>query len=378
MERVYFPKNTSGHENFSMQSRYSSGPSGNIKTNHLWMKPVLSKLSIVVVVLLFAACKGNDQNSGLKNVTGRPGELFVVATDEIWDGTVDSVFRQYLGQPQAALPQAEPIFDVMQVPPSAFTGVFKSSRSLLLVYVGSDIDSSSVMFSRDKYAFPQALVSISARDKAELLKLFTSSSDKIIGFFMKAERERLQLNYAKLHEKEILVKANELFDVSINVAPGFKIAKTDSNFLWARYETPEISQGIIIYSYPYTSDSAFTASYITEHRNTILKKHIPGPTPGSYMSTETQFPLLLNSIKKDGNYAVEVRGLWQVENDFMGGPFVSLSILDVLKRRVVTVEGFVYAPANKKRNLLQQVEAMAYSLKFDKQKDMDKLNVQVQ
>ncbi|HNZ72795.1 MAG TPA: DUF4837 family protein, partial [Prolixibacteraceae bacterium] len=77
-------------------------------------------------------------------------------------------------------------------------------------------------------------------------------------------------------------------------------------------------------------------------------------------------------------YAVEVRGLWQVENDFMGGPFVSLSILDVLKRRVVTVEGFVYAPANKKRNLLQQVEAMAYSLKFDKQKDMDKLNVQVQ
>lgn len=378
MERVYFPKNTSGHENFSMQSRYSSDPSGNLKTNHLWMKPVLSKLSIVVIVLLFAACKGNDQSSGLKNVTGRPGELFVVATDEIWDGTVDSVFRQYLGQPQAALPQVEPIFDVMQVPPSAFTGVFKSSRSLLLVYVGSDIDSSSVMFSRDKYAFPQALVSISARDKAELLKLFTSSSDKIIGFFMKAERERLQLNYAKLHEKEILVKANELFDVSINVAPGFKIAKTDSNFLWARYETPEISQGIIIYSYPYTSDSAFTASYITEHRNTILKKHIPGPTPGSYMSTETQFPLLLNSIKKDGNYAVEVRGLWQVENDFMGGPFVSLSILDVLKRRVVTVEGFVYAPANKKRNLLQQVEAMAYSLKFDKQKDMDKLNVQVQ
>lgn len=195
---------------------------------------------------------------------------------------------------------------------------------------------------------------------------------------MKAERERLQQNYAKLHEKEILLKANELFDVSINVAPGFKIAKTDSNFLWARYETPEISQGIVIYSYPYTSDSTFTASYITEQRNTILKTHIPGPTQGSYMSTETQYPLLLNSIKKDGNYAVEVRGLWQVENDFMGGPFVSLSILDVLKNRVVTVEGFVYAPANKKRNLLQQVEAMAYTLKFDKQSDMDKLNVQLQ
>mgnify|MGYP003799634643 FL=1 len=122
------------------------------------MKPIAFKLAIIAIVLLFSACKDDNQKSGLSNVTGRPGELFVVANDEIWEGTVDSVFKQYLAQPQAALPQAEPIFDVMQVPPSAFKGVFKSSRNLLLVYIGSDIDSSSVMFSRDKYAFPQALV----------------------------------------------------------------------------------------------------------------------------------------------------------------------------------------------------------------------------
>jgi hypothetical protein len=30
---------------------------------------------------------------------------------------------------------------------------------------------------------------------------------------------------------------------------------------------------------------------------------------------------------KDKYYA-ELRGLWKVENDFMGGPFVSLSTLD--------------------------------------------------
>ena len=62
-----------------------------------------------------------------------------------------------------------------------------------------------------------------------------------------------------------------------------------------------------------------------------------------------------------------MRGLWKVQNDFMGGPFVSLTVLDPSKKRVVTVEGNVYAPKNNKRNYIRQLEAMIYSLEFPKQ-----------
>jgi hypothetical protein len=72
-----------------------------------------------------------------------------------------------------------------------------------------------------------------------------------------------------------------------------------------------------------------------------------------------------------------MRGLWRLENDFMGGPYVLLAELDASNQRVVIVFGYVFAPSKDKRNLLQQVEAMAYSLKMNKQAENDKINSQI-
>ena len=94
------------------------------------------------------------------------------------------------------------------------------------------------------------------------------------------------------------------------------------------------------------------------------------------MQIEPSVPLLFNTFQKDGNYAAELRGLWKIENDFMGGPFVNLSIIDLLKKRVICLDGFVYAPSKNKRNLLRQMEAMIYSVEFTNQEDMNKINKQ--
>ena len=49
-------------------------------------------------------------------------------------------------------------------------------------------------------------------------------------------------------------------------------------------------------------------------------------------------------VEFDGHFALEVRGLWKMENDFMGGPFYSLTIVDEARGRLLTVEGYAYAP----------------------------------
>ena len=67
---------------------------------------------------------------------------------------------------------------------------------------------------------------------------------------------------------------------------------------------------------------------------------------------------------KGGRYYAELRGLWRLEGDFMGGPFVSLSTVDEVRNRIVTVEGYVYSPKKDKRNFLRQVEAILYTLDF--------------
>jgi len=168
------------------------------------------------------------------------------------------------------------------------------------------------------------------------------------------------------------------FKIKLYVPTGFKIVKKDSSFVWIRYDTPLITQNILIYTYPYESDSTFTQNYQLIKRNLFTKNNVAGALPGSYMTTEMELPQDFNIFKYNGNYASEMRGLWKVENDFMGGPFISLSVLDASRRRVVTVEGDVYAPKNEKRNYLRQVEAMVYSLEFPSQKINDKINNQLE
>jgi hypothetical protein len=331
------------------------------------MKPFILLISSLLFVLFFAGCSSSSQNATLKNSTGQPNQLVIVVDDAIWKGTVDSIFSIELKRSLPGLPQSEPIFDFSTIPPMAFSSIIKTSRNLLLVYVGEEVTSPGVYFDRNKYAHQQAVVSISSRNKKELLQLFTSNHEKITGYFLTAERERLLHVYTIQKDKVVTAKAKELFGLSISIPKGFQLAASDSGFFWVRHETAEISQGIFIYATPYTSDSNLTLGYLSAQRNIVLGHHVPGPVEGSFMITEPQLPLVYTLVKKEGRPAAEMRGLWKVENDFMGGPFISLSFIDASRRSVITVEGYVYAPGKEKRNLLRQVEAIVYSVQFDDQ-----------
>ena len=82
------------------------------------------------------------------------------------------------------------------------------------------------------------------------------------------------------------------------------------------------------------------------------------------MTTEYRVqPPMARPIKlENGRDAMEIRGLWRVEGNYMGGPFVSVSTLDTVNRRIVTAEVFLYAPNKYKRNLLRRLEANLYTL----------------
>ncbi len=64
-----------------------------------------------------------------------------------------------------------------------------------------------------------------------------------------------------------------------------------------------------------------------------------------------------------------MRGLWELHGDFMGGPFVSYTVVDERHNRVVTLDGFVYNPGHDKRDLLRQIESLLYTLSFPKPSD---------
>ena len=82
------------------------------------------------------------------------------------------------------------------------------------------------------------------------------------------------------------------------------------------------------------------------------------------MTTVSDLPVFRKEFSLNKQYAVELRGLWELENDYMGGPFVSFTTLDKKRNRIITVEGFVFAPRYDKHNYIRKLEAILYSLKI--------------
>jgi len=332
----------------------------------------MNKLLIFIGILSFfaiSACK-NGTNYRPKTITGKPGETVVVISDELWESELGSVIRKTLTQPQLGLPQEEPLLDVIKVPHDAFKDLFKKNRNIITTNISAKINEPTISFTKDTWAYPQIVIKLSAKEEKELTTLFQENAEKILAILLRTEKERLMDEYAQHSDRGIDKVLQDKHDLSIKVQQGFFIAKDTSDFVWLRYETPKISQGIFLWFQDYTEENMFTPEKIIEHHNEMLQKYVPGPTAGSYMQTEHRLEPLVNTIVLNENYTTEIRGLWTVESDFMGGPFISLSILDPIRNRIVTAMGWVFAPKFDKRNFLREVEAMVYSVKFPDQEAM--------
>ena len=94
-----------------------------------------------------------------------------------------------------------------------------------------------------------------------------------------------------------------------------------------------------------------------------MKVNMPGGKPGQYIQTEKDYVSITETSHRD-RYLQITRGLWYMENDMMGGPFVSHSVVDEMNNRVIVVEAFVYAAGQKKGKFIRKLEASLYTLKL--------------
>jgi len=336
----------------------------------------INLLFLFFLAVIVISCS-NESQVMRKNITGTASELVVVISKDAWEGSVGKLIRQTLAQPQLGLPQDEPIFDVIDVPHAAFKSIFRTTRNIMQTSISSNVENEGISFTDDVWAYPQATVQIKAKSMERFEELFSENKEKIISYYIAAEKERLTMNYQKFYDKGVYNVLDQDFGVTMKVPPGFQIADQKKDFIWYKYETPEISQGVILYTIPYVSDSTFTVDYLLHVQDKILKANIPGPAEGSYMTTERRFEQVFNIFEHNGNYAAEMRGLWRLINDFMGGPYISLAELDASNQRLVIAFGYVYAPSKDKRNLIRQVEAMLYSLTMNDQAKNDKIQSQI-
>jgi hypothetical protein len=318
---------------------------------------LLSLLSLVIVT----ACTKKERKGLLPMVTGKPGEIVLVIEPYLWESELGQFFADFCNTPVEALPVDEPSYSLVHIPSDGFNRIFKGHRNIILTDISRQYTEPKIIVQRNVWAHPQLLIKIVGSRDSTLMAYLEENSEKLRNLLEVDERNRTIENYKKNRAKGIDEMLKRQHQVSISVPSGYDVGLDSSNFIWLTHEVADLSQGVLIYYYPYTDTNTFTPDYLIEKRNEFTKRYVPGPVKGSYMKTESQFPVIFRENSKNGEYMAEIRGLWRLEKAFMGGPFISHTILDEPRNRVVTVEGFVYAPSLDKRLYVRELEAILYT-----------------
>ncbi|RXJ52433.1 DUF4837 family protein [Gelidibacter gilvus] len=317
--------------------------------------------AIAFSLILFTSCnKGKDQRI-IPGSNGNINNLLVVVDNLLWDDSVGETIRDVVAASIPLLSPEEPVFSLNQMPPMVFEGFATKNRIILKIEKGGE---AGVVIKNDVYARPQTVAVVSGKTDKEINDQLQINGDKIIAAFKKEElKENQRRIRISLMDDGAL---QESLGVKLNFQTAYRIAKQEKDFFWIRKDIPTGTMDIMIYEVPLNAikkgDS--TIIDIIRMRDSIGEVHIPGPVEGSYMITEDAYTPYLYETTVDGKPTFETRGIWDVKNAFMSGPFINYAIEDKANSRFVVIEGYVFSPSVEKRNNIFELEAIIKSIRI--------------
>ena len=350
------------------------------------MKKMVNFLSMALMVLVLFSCGGDGKSGkqGGKSLftpvsSGHPYEMMVVIDKGLWERPAGRALFNALDMDVPGLPQPERSFRISNIGPDKFDRGFRIFRNIIDVDIQPIYTQPKLKYSRDSYASPQMIMTIQAPDEQSFEEFVDKNKQVIVDFFTKAEMNRQISLLKKKHSDLISTKIGSMFGCDVWVPVELERYKQGTDFLWASSDNnaSDVSMNFVIYSYPYTDKDTFTKDYFVHKRDSVMKINIPGSREGQYIQTDADYVNVKNFSVK-GEYAFEARGLWYMENDMMGGPFVSHARVDRPNGRVVVVEAFIYAPEKKKRDLMRKMEASLYTLNLPQEQELEEIVVGVE
>lgn len=321
-----------------------------------------------LLVLLFAvliSCKENKKHNYLPSSIGGINTVSVVMDNQLWKGKVGDKIREHFAAPAVGLTMDEPIFSINHVPPQVFTGTIRNMRAVLYV----EKDSLNLgHLKNDMYATPQRIGVIKGRTEEEIMANIDAKAQEIIASFKNLEIIEAQRRFKRSLSKDPALK--EKFGISLTVPSAFKVGRQEDNFIWMDTQIPKGTMNIIAYEMPaasFSNDSTFVRD-IVQMRDSIGSMYVPGPDiPGktTYMRSDPAFAPHVFATEIGGKKAVEVRGIWDIKNYPMAGPFLTYIINDTENNRKMVVEGFTFAPSTNKRDYMFELEAIMRTIKYE-------------
>ncbi|MEH6620985.1 DUF4837 family protein [Maribacter arcticus] len=322
-------------------------------------------LCFLAILGLSIACKEEGKADYLPESVGPMNTLTVVIDNELWKSSVGDAIRENYTAAAQGLTWDEALFSVTQVPQQIFSGSIRNTSSVL--YVMEDSLNVAHMKS-NMYAKPQNIGVIKGRNKQELIDNINKTSAEFIKDFKTLEISKAQKRFEKsLNKEKALV---DKFKISMKIPSIYRVGREEDNFVWISREIQKGNMNIIAYTMPengFQNDSTF-ARDIIRMRDSIGNLYIKGSDvagKNNHMITEKAFTPYVFPAEVSGKKAAEVRGIWEMSAYPMAGPFLTYIINDKENNRKLILEGFVFAPATKKRDYMFELEAILKSVQFN-------------
>jgi len=323
---------------------------------------------------------------------GRVNQILVVADSSLWMSPVGDTFFYYFSAPYILLPQPEPIFDLTHMTPEQLAAqpLKKEFRSIIFLadlheensattrLVGNDLGAEklqqiqqgkgyNVTVGQDKWALKQLLFYVNGGSEEKLVNCIAQNFPAIARKINERDAETVKATaYQGGEDSQLEGEVLTKYNLKMRIPKGFKKAKFDSqtNTLWLRSDEREIIANIIIHKLPYKDKSQLTKAGIKKIRDGITGI-VTTNQPNSYMRiNDEDLPLFAENITLNKVYTLQAKGVWDMVNDFKGGPFVSNLMLNTKTNELVLVDGFVFAPGKDKRNYMQELELVLGTASF--------------
>lgn len=327
----------------------------------------MKKLGTLILLLVIAAgCADKKKKVYKPESLGAINTLAVVMESHLWESEVGDKVREHFAAPVLGLSWEEPLFSIDHMPQRVFTGTTRHRRAVLFV----SLDSLSLAHVKtDLYARPQKVAVVKGTSREELINNLEQEADNIIAEIRAMELEHNQSLFLRSLSKDRVLR--EKFGITLSLPSIYKTGKQEDNFVWIDREIQKGTMNLLAYEMPldYFDNDTTLIQDIVRMRDSIGQQFIPGPdlpNKTTYMVTEKAFAPYVFSTEIGGRETIEVRGIWEVMNYAMAGPFLTYIIRDEANDRNLVLEGFAFAPSTNKRDYMFELEAILKTVKFRK------------
>ena len=324
-------------------------------------------MCLLVLAMLVCSCSSDGEKKRVIVASkGLPSELLLVVDKPLWESDVKDTINSIVEAQVPGLMQAEKMFRVTRVFSKDYAPTHTTFHSQLFVKVDKTLDKPLMGTRRNEYAKPQVELVVAAPSVEALRQYLSLNGERIKEILADAQIDMRVDLLRKKYSKKVNDDLKEVLGMTVRAPEHMKATKKGENFLWGGTNLLEKDLNIVVYTYDWHGENIADAHYFANKRDSVMKRNIPGEREGQWMQTvrEKEQPLVLCKERVlDGRKVLEARGLWEMRNGALGGPFVSISRIDTTAGRVIVGEGFVYSPSSDKRDLVRQMEATLRTLK---------------